>query len=689
MDIERLTKLRKAVKRRVKKDKRQFICDNLLQDSKGPPSKQWSTLKFIRKPYVPRTQGVLDSSGKICSKNQKAETLAKHLADNVWCSSHHADLNTEPLYPVADLPTTPFTEHELDNALHKMRHRRAPGPDHAPVELWKFAPRPFRLLLLSHYNEVFTTASSPSAWSLAHVVMIFKGKKKDPKRPSNYRPISLVNTVYKVYASMLHTRLKLAIDDRISPSQYGFRSGRSTSAPLFVIRRLLELHERHGVSFYALFLDWAQAFDSVSHSALRISFTRLGVPSAFIEAVMAIYSTAQFQVKDSTSFSARYSFLRGIRQGCPLSPYLFILVLSVLMEDVTSSYRSQFGILYSVVTHGIPLTDIEYADDTLLLSRAAQSLNRFLHILQYQAALRGLLLNADKCHLLSLYEAGLVQLLVHPVSQCYCPSCHSVPGDPPPDLIHIPSEESAQYLGAMLMPNSSAAKDVQHRYSQALRCFRALDPFYRNSSISVARKLLVHSQITLAILLYGSESQVYTRDQTARLNLLHYKTLRQIFNIRSSFYHRVLTPTEEQCSNEYLMKLAYEHVPNIRTPSQTIQSSRIAYLGHILRHEESIESMIIFNSTHAYRQISSRRPGAPRTHWAELTMSEAYLRLQYQQQNPRPPRTYEVDHPFYKYLHRSDIHAAHSAQLNNTPIFRTLSPIAYDRLQWKRLVFPR
>ena len=144
---------------------------------------------------------------------------------------------------------------------------------------------------------------------------------------------------------MLHTRLKLAVDDRISPSQYGFRAGRSTSAPLFVVRRLLELHERHGVSFYALFLDWAQAFDSVSHPALRISLTRLGVPSAFVEAVMAIYSTAQFQVKDSSSFSARHSFLRGIRQGCPLSPYLFILVLSVLMEDVTSSYRSQYGIL--------------------------------------------------------------------------------------------------------------------------------------------------------------------------------------------------------------------------------------------------------------------------------------------------------------------------------------------------------
>ena len=85
--------------------------------------------------------------------------------------------------------------------------------------------------------------------------MIYKGKKKDPKSPSSYRPISLVNTVYKIYAALLHNRIKEAIDHRISPYQFGFRAGRSTSTPIFVIRRLLEIHERHGVSFYALFLD--------------------------------------------------------------------------------------------------------------------------------------------------------------------------------------------------------------------------------------------------------------------------------------------------------------------------------------------------------------------------------------------------------------------------------------------------
>ena len=241
----------------------------------------------------------------------------------------------------------------------------------------------------------------------------------------------------------------------------------------------------------------------------------------------------------------------------------------------------------------------------------------------------------------------------------------------------------------MILPNSSANKDVQHRYSQAQRCFKALDPFLRNGIISVARKLLVHAQITLAILLYGSESQVYSRDHLSRLNLLHYKTLRQIFLIKSSFYHKVQSPSDEDCSNEDLMRLAYDHSPRLRTPAQYIQSSRLAYLGHLLRHEDCLESRIVFNSAHGYRQFSSRRPGAPRTHWAELAMSEAYNRIQNLQQNRVPPRIYEVDHPFYSNIQRRQIVSLYHTNLENTLIYRALRPLADNRSQWQYLVFPR
>ena len=228
-ETETIQKLRKAVRRRVRKDKRQHLCDQLLQDSRGPPSKQWATLKFVRKPYTPKTQGVLQSNGRICSKSQNAETLAKYLSDTVWCHVETPDMDSHTLHPTADISHSPFTESELDLALHRMRHKKAPGPDGIPVELWKLAPRHFRLSLLAHYNQIFALATAPPDWGPAIVIMIYKGKKKDPKSPSSYRPISLVNTVYKIYAALLHNRIKEAIDHRISPYQFGIRAGRSTS----------------------------------------------------------------------------------------------------------------------------------------------------------------------------------------------------------------------------------------------------------------------------------------------------------------------------------------------------------------------------------------------------------------------------------------------------------------------------
>ena len=243
--------------------------------------------------------------------------------------------------------------------------------------------------------------------------------------------------------------------------------------------------------------------------------------------------------------------------------------------------------------------------------------------------------------------------------------------------------------GRLLKPNGSADKDVQHRYSQAIRCLKSIDAFYRHTQISHKRKLLVHAQITLAILLYGSESQTYTKSQLQRLNTIHYKALRKIFSIKSSFYHRVLSPTEEQCSNEYLLKLAYEHMPRLQPPSQHIQSSRIAYLGHLLRHDAQLENHFCFNSVHNYIQFPQRRVGAPRIHWTELAMTEAYLRHQHLLHQRAPPRVYEHSHDFFMQPSRQVISHSHSQWFGNTDILRTLTPISRDRSQWRQLVHPR
>ena len=255
---------------------------------------------------------------------------------------------------------------------------------------------------------------------------------------------------------------------------------------------------------------------------------------------MAIYTNATFRVREGTTLSKSYPFKRGIRQGCPFSPYLFIIVLSDLFKDLYSSYRSFFQVLPSVLSFDKPITNIEYADDTLLVARTVQALNRLLHLLQYLALFRGLHLNPENS----------ISLIDQPHFPCKCPHCQPLIGEIPPAGTLLEPVEVAKYLGCYLTTNSSAVQDVNHRYSQAGRCLKSLDAFYRHSQISYKHKLLVHAQITLAILLFGTESQTYTHSQMQKLNTIHYKALRKIFSVQSSYYHRVLSQDNAECSNE-------------------------------------------------------------------------------------------------------------------------------------------
>ena len=101
-----------------------------------------------------------------------------------------------------------------------------------------------------------------------------------------------------------------------------------------------------------------------------------------------------------------------------------------------------------------------------------------------------------------------------------------------PEGLRIDPKPHADYLGAVLTYNSSAKEDAKKNYAQASHAAKCLHDFFRHPSLTIKRKLLVHSQIVLAILLYGSESQMYLHSDLTKLNKLHYKVLRQIFNIK-------------------------------------------------------------------------------------------------------------------------------------------------------------
>ena len=346
---------------------------------------------------------------------------------------------------------------------------------------------------------------------------------------------------------------------------------------------------------------------------------------------------------------------------------------------------------YSPWTHSanFHLTDIEYADDSVLISRTNITLMRILHLLQYRALRIGLSLNPSKCQLLAIHGTLPVSLsaIVTPLQACTCEHCAQAIGHQVDyDALHPPFTPlpSAKYLGSYLTPTSSSVPDIIFRCSQASTAFRQLEPFLRHPLISPKHKLRTYSTIVQSILLHGMESQTLSPAQVAKVDSLHYKALRQIFHIKSPYYHRVIQPSDASCSNEYLQSLSYQVLPSVIPNSHRISDLRMKYLGHIIRHPLSFEYSLMFSPSGTLRTLSSPyRRGAPRAHWPELALAEAQFKIS-TRRNSIPP--------FYTLFTIADLKALRGVNMPNW-IFTTLQiqmifPIAYEREQWS-LLYPK
>ena len=643
--------------------------------------------RHIRSDFKPRSAGLFNDKGKLVSSSQRARTFADYLANKIWHSSQDPPVPVSSPQPTLAAVDSPFTMQDLDNALRKLKPRKAPGPNDIPGEIYKHAPFVLKLYLLDHYNQCYSECSIPDSWLFSEVVMLVKNHQKDIRSLSNYRPISLTNVSYKNFASMLQSRLELYADSRLRNTQYGFRKNRSTTQPIHDMRRLLEVFERQNTPFHALFLDWSKAFDSVTFTSIKAAMQHAGIPEHTINVIMALYNNPTFVVRDSSQKSSKQTQTKGLRQGCPLSPYLFGLILTHLFYDVEKSYETLYGEISGVFHVPSPLWDLEYADDTVLLSCSFQQLNRLFHLVQHHGHHRGLLLNEDKCEHVYVCTLTSVCIILPPACDqaCDCRFCTGCNHN----LVPVPLSDEVKYLGVYLDALSSGRKNLNYRVSQAVTASKLLCPLLSHSSLPPSWKLTVYCSIVLSILTYAMDSELLSPSQIQKMNSVHFKSLRRIFKVKSSFYHRVLEPTTADCSNEYLAGLAYD-VKRAPTPSQLYSQQRLQLLGHLYRHMETLEYQVAFMGSNAYRHVlSPNRPGRPRLHWAESCLTEASRRISFLQSDD-PPIHSDIPNEFFTIPTMHQICSARGSsnlvRMDNTPLHRRVHPYCQDRARWKRLV---
>ena len=145
----------------------------------------------------------------------------------------------------------------------------------------------------------------------------------------------------------------------------------------------MDYHEAAGTPLLVSLLDWEKAFDKVDQKKLIEALTRLSVPEKLIAAISSLYENPRFRSTDTPGNSDWQKQSSGIRQGCPLSPLLFVCLMTVLFHDVyenpqekakTKNLQTQFNI-----------TDLLYADDTLLITRNTNTMNVLLAAIERES----------------------------------------------------------------------------------------------------------------------------------------------------------------------------------------------------------------------------------------------------------------------------------------------------------------
>ena len=341
------------------------------------------------------------------------------------------------------LPETSATEltgkdilkSEVEAAIKSMRNGKTTGNDKISKEMIEACEDLGTEKIVDLANNIFNSGVIPS--QMKESVFITIPKKGDLLKCSNYRLISLMSHVTKIILRVLMNRIKMKIYAEVSWSQFGFRKNKGTRNAVFVMRTLAERSIEMQKNLYAVFIDYEKAFDRVKHHEIMKDLEQIGVDQKDRRLLETLYWEQVAAVSIDGDLSEWINIKRGVRQGCVLSPDLFSLYTELIMRKVMEG---------NFKVNGHTISDIRYADDTVLISDDEQNLQEMIVSLKNESEVRGLNINKQKTKLMVFSKSRNV------------PTCNIYL-----DNEKIKQVQEFEYLGSIITSDVKCDKDIKRR----------------------------------------------------------------------------------------------------------------------------------------------------------------------------------------------------------------------------------
>uniref|UniRef100_A0A8D8R613 Craniofacial development protein 2 n=1 Tax=Cacopsylla melanoneura TaxID=428564 RepID=A0A8D8R613_9HEMI len=442
---------------------------------------------------------------------------------------------------------------EFDDALKKLKDKKSPGIDEIPAELLKNAGNKTKDCLYQVICQIYEEGNILEDFTKCKICVI--PKKTGTTKCNEHRTLSLLSHASKILTNIIINRIEDKIEMTLSDDQFGFRKGRGTRDAILSLRLLLEKRLRKNQNTYIAFIDLEKAFDQVEWKTLFEILKEKGINHKDRRVIWNLYKneSAVFECNENTS-EARIR--QGVRQGCCLSPVLFNCYIQKALDEVRTEMSEWDGIR----VEGIKVDMIRYADDIALTAESVEELKETLEKMKYILNTKynmRINKNKTKTMVISKNEEQIRISL---------------------DDVELKQVKEFTYLGGKITQDGRCSREIASRIQQAKIAFNKKSKIFESTNINLeVRKNLIKSFVW-SVLLYGCETWTISEKDKKHLEAFEMWCFRRTLRITWC----------DKITNEEVLRRIKEK----RQVIINLEIRRAAWIGHILRHEGLLHTLI-------------------------------------------------------------------------------------------------